>query len=84
MPPKPKPLMAARRGWPGARAGQGSGWDSTRNGLSSKPRWGPARSKLAVGGSRRCLRASSTLSNPAAPAAVSVWPMFDLTEPITH
>ena len=84
IPPKPKPLMAARRGWPAARAGQGSGWVRTRNGLFSKPSWGPARSKFAVGGRMRCLSASRTLSNPAAPAAVSAWPMFDLTEPIAH
>ena len=68
----------------GSSGRPGLGLGETRNGLSSRPRWGPDRSKLAVGGNRRFLRARSTLSKPAAPAAVSVWPTFDLTEPIAH
>ena len=84
MPPKPKPLTAARRGRPVAGLGQGSARVRTRNGPDSNPSSGAASSKWAVGGSSRCPSAKSTLSNPAAPAAVSVWPMFDLIEPNTH
>ncbi len=84
MPPKPNPLMAARRGRPECRAGHGSARVRTRNGLSSSPSCGLDRSKFAVGGRVRCFSAIRTLSRPAAPAAVSAWPMFALTEPITH
>ncbi len=84
IPPNPNPLIAARRGRPLAGAGQGSGRLKIRNGLRSNPRAGGASSKFAVGGSTPCLRAIRTLSNPAAPAAVSAWPIFPLTDPITQ
>ena len=58
-------------GLAGARDGQGSGRVRMRNGLCSNPRSGAGRSKFAVGGNTPCFRASRTLSNPAAPAAVS-------------
>src|SRR5205814_5109588 len=78
IPPKPKPLTAARRGWPGARASQGSGLVRTRNGLVSSSSLGAGRSKFALGGKTRCFKASRTLSRPAAPAAVSVCPKVPL------
>ena len=61
MPPKPKPLTAARRGCPAARAGQGSARVRTRNGLSSSPRLGAGRSKFAVGGSDAVLQGQQHL-----------------------
>ena len=57
IPPKPKPLTAARRGRPVAGSGQGSARVRTRNGLSSSPSRGAAASKLAVGGKLTMLEA---------------------------
>ena len=84
IPPKPKPLKAARRGSPALRLGQGSLSLRMRKGLASSPSLGEAWLKLAVGGKTLCSIASKTLSKPAAPAAVSAWPMLDFTEPIAH
>src|SRR5271154_1906992 len=83
MPPKPKALIAARRGRSDFVC-HGSGWRSTRNGLDARSTPLAACAKLAVGGSVFSRNASKTLSRPAEPAAVNVCPTFDLTEPMTH
>ena len=64
MPPKPNPLMAARRGWPGARAGQGSARVRTRNGLRSSPSCGLGRSKFGRRRQRAMLQGQEDLEQP--------------------
>ena len=59
-------------------------WSRRETGSRPDRGLGADRSKLAVGGSVLFFKARSTLSRPAAPAAVRAWPTFDLTEPIAH
>ena len=84
IPPNPKPFTAARRGTSAPR--RCHGWLCCRivNGLSARRTLSEGRSKLATGGSVPCCIASSVLMRPALPAAVSRWPMFDLTALSTH
>src|SRR5581483_2108270 len=84
MPPKPKALTAARRGVLVPRGFHSRASDNTANGLSERAIPDAAFAKLAVAGRVLCLIARRVLIKPAAPAAVSMWPTLDLTEPNTH
>src|SRR5277367_957564 len=83
MPPKPKPLMAARRGWFAGR-GQSVGSRRMAKGLTCRSILDEAAVKLAVGGSVIPRMAIRTLMRPAEPAAVRRWPTLLLTEPMTQ
>ena len=71
MPPKPKALTAARRGWPFLRGFQGFDCCRTRNGLASRSTPLAGCTKLAVGGKVRSFIASKVFIRAAEPAAVS-------------
>ncbi len=81
IPPKPKPLMAARRGW---FLGRGQGWGSRRilKGELGSWRVSGGEEKFAVGGRVWSRMARRILMRPAAPAAVRRWPTLLLTEPM--
>ncbi len=81
MPLKPKELTAARRGRPGS-ASHGSSAVATRNGLAARSMRGFGAEKFRLGTMVRCRIISSTLTTPASPAAVRVWPMLVLIEPM--
>jgi len=80
VPPKPKALTPARRGFP-STCSQGRSSFVTAKGICAKSNCGLGRSKLALSGSTRSCSASTALSKPAAPAALLRWPKLDLTEP---
>ncbi len=80
VPPTPKALTAARRGWPGS-CGHSSSVVGTRNGPEPKSISGFGRSKCRLGGIRRCSSARTALTSPAIPAAAPRCPMLVLTEP---
>ncbi len=84
MPPKPKPLIAARRGSFSPRRIHGSFWRKTRNGLPSRAIFGPGWRKFDVCGNTPRSMASRVLIKLAPPAAVSRWPMLAFTAPSTH
>src|SRR3989338_6687802 len=84
MPPKPKALTAARRGVLLWREAKSSHFDCTLKGLPESFTLGPGFEKLAVGGRLLFWKESRTFIIPAAPAAVSRWPIFDFTEPSAH
>ena len=84
MPPKPKPESAARRGVFASRRAHGDAAVGTANGLPSKAAAGFAAAKFAFGGIVSRSKASRTFMSPAAPAAVSMWPTLDFTEPMAH
>src|SRR5512137_2890177 len=79
MPPKPKALIAARRGTPFLRNGHGVVAPRRVKGLLSRSTPLAGVEKLAVGGKVWALRARRVLRRAAEPAAVRRWPIFDLT-----
>ena len=85
VPPKPKALTPARRGWwpvglePGPRLGV-----HVERTVGEVAPSGSAGSTPSVGGSTRWCSASATLISPATPAVALVWPIIDLTEPIAQ
>ena len=83
LPPKPKLLTPARRGWSPPRI-HGRASVPSRNGLLSRSRLGLGRSILMDGGSTPWRSAITALNSPAAPAAAFVWPICDFTEPSEH
>ena len=56
----------------------------TKNGVAAKSISGFVVSLCRLLTMVRCWSCSSTLVNPAMPAALSQWPMFDLTEPMAQ
>ena len=79
MPPKPKPLTPARRGARGAAIPAGF--------FKTAKRTAPAHVSGMLIGYRRqlaVLHREQRLDEPALPAAVSRWPMFDFTALNTH
>lgn len=78
----PKELTPARRAWPLQCQGRAS--TLMKNGLLSKSISGFGRSKCRLGGSSPCSRASTVLIRLPTPAAVSVWPMLALSEPMAQ
>src|SRR5665213_3369385 len=78
-PPKPKPLIAARRGVVSLRRRHSRPSLRTWNGDSSILIPGAGVAKFAVGGNVCARIADSTLTTPDAPAAVSRCPTVDFT-----
>src|SRR6185503_18633688 len=81
VPPKPKPLMPARRGYGAAFGAHGCACVAMVNGDASRPRPGSAAVKLCCGGTVRAAKARSTLISEATPDTQPVWPISDLTLP---
>ncbi len=80
VPLKPKLLTVPTR-TPFAPGSHGVGSRTTRRRPPARSSLGLASAKPGSGGSVRWRRASTTLSSPAIPAAVVVWPMLAFTEP---
>ena len=80
-PPNPNELTPTIRAPP--VAGKGSSVVGTRSFSAAKSMFGLGVSKCRLAGIRRCFRTNSALTRPATPAAVSRWPRFVFTDPIS-
>ena len=81
VPPNPKALTLALRGFLSIPSGQSSGSVITLKGMLPKSILGFGVSKCSEGGSILLCRASAVLMIEADPAAALRWPIIDFTDP---